>query len=64
MAWFWSDDLAKLLMERDGVSPDRLRDWLNGPTAHRSDLDALEFARSLLGDPPPDEQEGAATSAA
>ncbi len=48
MTWFWSDDLARLLIERDGVPPQRVSAWISGPTAHRSDLGALEFARQLL----------------
>ncbi len=64
MAWFWSDDLARLLIARDGVSPRRVADWIAGPTAHRSDLDALAFARALLGDAPPASQDDEQTSAA
>jgi hypothetical protein len=64
MAWFWSDDLARLLIERDGVSPKRVAEWLSGPTAHRSDLGALEFARELLGEEAPASTTDAATSAA
>ena len=64
MAWFWSDDLARLLIARDGVSAQRVADWIEGPTAHRSELGALEFARVLLGDAPPASQDDEQTSAA
>ncbi|HSF86941.1 MAG TPA: hypothetical protein VLG28_14960 [Acidimicrobiia bacterium] len=64
MAWLWSDDLARLLIERDGIPPHRVADWLSGPTAHRTELGALEFARELLGDSPADTADGAAISAA
>ena len=64
MAWFWSDDLAKLLIERDGVAPEALASWRSGPTAYRSDLGALEFARRLLAETGPDVEDTQATSAA
>jgi hypothetical protein len=48
VAWFWTDELARVLIERDGVDPQRLSDWITAPIAHRSDADALEFARELL----------------
>lgn len=48
MTWFWSDDLARLLIEVDGVAPTRLRDWISGPTAYRGDGEPLDFARHLL----------------
>ena len=64
MAWFWSDDLARLLIERDGISPERVSDWLSGPMAHRSDIEALEFARKLLGASSEDHEDAAQTSAA
>lgn len=50
MTWFWSDDLARLLIERDGVPPQRVAAWISGPAAHRSDLGALELARQLLAE--------------
>ena len=64
MAWFWSDDLARILIEHDGVAPQRVADWLSGPTAHRSDLGALEFARELLGEEASSVEGDATTSAA
>jgi hypothetical protein len=64
MAWFWSDDLARLLIERDGISPERVSAWLSGPVAHRSDGEALELARTLLGAASEDHADATQTSAA
>ncbi len=64
MAWFWSDDLARLLIERDGVSPDRVQHWISGPTAHRTEVGALELARQLLGEEPVAGRRDASTTAA
>lgn len=50
MTWFWSDDLARLLIEVDGIPVARVADWISGPTAHRADGEALDFARRLLGE--------------
>lgn len=48
MAWFWTDDLAHLLIARDDVSPAAVAHWISAPIAHRADSDALDVARTLL----------------
>lgn len=54
MAWYWTDDLARLVIEHDGVDPGRLTNWLATPSAYRSDLEPLAFARELFDLPRPD----------
>jgi hypothetical protein len=49
MAWQWSDDLARLVIENDAVPREQLGEWLTNPTAHRCDGDPLDFARALFG---------------
>lgn len=50
MPWFWTDDLADLLIDQDGYRPDSLSEWTERPAALAApdDTDALEFARSLM----------------
>jgi hypothetical protein len=48
MPWMWSDDLARLLIERGEASARQLQDWLDRPTALASESDPVEVARSLL----------------
>jgi hypothetical protein len=49
VAWLWTDNLAALLVEQDGVVPGDLLDWLSHPMAYRvSDgRDPLAAAREL-----------------
>ncbi len=35
MAWLWTDTLAALLMEHDGVAPADLAGWVTRPMAYR-----------------------------
>jgi hypothetical protein len=51
MPWFWTDDLADLLIEHDGLRPETVTDWTQRPAALSApeSADALDFARSLLG---------------
>lgn len=60
MSWFWSDDLARLLIEHDAVSAEIVAAWVSAPTAHRGEGDPLEFARRLLAS----EREAACSPAA
>jgi hypothetical protein len=65
MAWYWTDDLARLVIDHDHVPPERLASWLSVPSAYRSDLEPLAFARELFGlDAPEASSEGSATTAA
>jgi hypothetical protein len=50
MAWLWTDTLAALLMEHDGVAPDEVDHLVRAPVAHRApdDGDLLSLARRLL----------------
>jgi hypothetical protein len=50
MAWLWTDELARLLIEEDGVDADLLIGWTDRPVAVRSDeSDELAAARNLFG---------------
>ena len=50
MAWLWTDTLAALLVEHDGITPDRVADWVRRPMAYRldEDQDPLTLARRIL----------------
>lgn len=48
MAWFWTDDLALLLIARDAVAPTAVAHWISAPIAHRGEGEALDIARTLL----------------
>ena len=54
MPWLWTDDLAALLADHDGVDPKRLVTWLQRPVAVpvAEGTDPLEVARRMLGAPP------------
>jgi hypothetical protein len=65
VAWFWTDDLARLLIERGGVAPGRVAHWISAPVAHRGEGEALDIAATLLAAEADDTGvEEAATSAA
>ncbi len=51
MPWFWTDDLADLLEEHDGVDPGRLADLRRRPfaIAASDEVDPLHLARDLAG---------------
>ncbi len=51
MPWFWTDDLADLLIENEAVRPESVADWRQRPVALSApeSLDPLDFARALLG---------------
>jgi hypothetical protein len=54
MPWYWTDDLARTLIEAGKVEPSRVVLWLSAPVAVRSgEDDAQALAHSLL-----DEEEG------
>ena len=50
MAWLWTDTLASLLVEHDGVAPESLAVWVLRPVAYRLDDegDPLVLARRVL----------------
>ena len=51
MPWFWTDDLADLLIEQEGVRPESLTEWKQRPVAISvpDNAEPLEVARALLG---------------
>ena len=51
MAWFWSDDLARVMLEAGEASEREVRDWISLPVAvaATADADPLEIARRLAG---------------
>jgi hypothetical protein len=44
----WSDDLARLLIERGEASAPQLQEWLDRPVGVASESDPVETARALL----------------
>ncbi len=51
MAWFWSDDLARALLEAGEASETQMRDWIQRPVAiaGSQDADPLTLARRMAG---------------
>lgn len=51
MPWFWTDDLAELLIERAGIPPETLAEWTQRPVALAGPdgAEPIEFALGLLG---------------
>lgn len=51
MAWFWTDDLARLLLDAGLADEPSLRDWLARPAAVAGpeEADPLVLARALAG---------------
>ncbi len=51
MPWFWTDDLARLLVESGQVSGGQVQDWVQTPVAMAAPegSDPLEFALALAG---------------
>lgn len=60
MAWFWTDDLARLLLDAELAEESSVRSWLDRPVAVSGpeDADPLAVARTLAI--PPEEAAGAA----
>ena len=52
MRWFWTDDLAALLIEQGLAGPERLLGWTRSPVSYSApdETDGLEVARRLIGD--------------
>jgi len=51
MPWYWTDDLARLLIDTGKVNERAVANWLSAPVAIRSDEeDSLAVATSLLPD--------------
>jgi hypothetical protein len=50
MAWLWTDTLAALLVEHDGVAPEGLSEWVRRPVGYRVEegVDPLVLARRVL----------------
>lgn len=51
MPWFWTDDLAEILIEQADIRPETLVDWTRRPVALAvpDGAEPLAVARSLLG---------------
>lgn len=55
MPWYWTDDLARTLIDAGTADPSQMGRWLSAPVAIRSaDTDTETVARSLLDE----EEEG------
>ncbi len=54
MAWFWTDDLARTLIDEGVVAGEAVQDWISRPVgiAVADDADPGEFGRFLLGSHP------------
>jgi hypothetical protein len=52
MAWFWTDDLARILIDEGAVSREGVQDWINRPVgiAGAEDADPAQIGRRLLGE--------------
>jgi hypothetical protein len=50
MAWFWTDDLARALLEAGVVERDAIQDWLERPVAYAGPDDGtpIDVAKSFL----------------
>jgi hypothetical protein len=51
MPWFWTDDLAEILIEQADIRPEALADWTRRPVALAvpDGAEPLAVALSLLG---------------
>lgn len=51
MPWFWTDDLARTLIDSGKVDQSKVSGWLSAPVAIRSGEESAEtVAQALLGD--------------
>ncbi|HEY4606253.1 MAG TPA: hypothetical protein VIH55_01280 [Acidimicrobiia bacterium] len=51
MPWYWTDDIARVLIESGRITPDAVGAMLSVPTAIRRDEPSIEdAARALLDD--------------
>ena len=50
VAWLWTDTLASLLVEHDGIAPEIVDPWVRRPVAYRLDDggDPIVLARWVL----------------
>lgn len=49
MPWYWTDDLARTLIDAGRVEEQAVRDWLSAPVAiRRGDTNPEDVAGSLL----------------
>lgn len=53
MAWFWTDELARALIEAGVVIPEQAQSWVATPVAYRGEGDTLELARRLWAEENP-----------
>lgn len=52
MAWFWTDDLARILIDEGAVGREAVQDWISRPVgiAVAEDADPAQIGRFLLGE--------------
>lgn len=51
MPWYWTDDLARTLIDNGQAEPGRVSRWISSPVAiRRDDEDAVTVAGALLDD--------------
>lgn len=55
MPWYWTDDLARMLIETGRVDRSRVAGWIVTPVAVRSDDDSAEAVAGTLLDGEDDE---------
>jgi hypothetical protein len=48
MPWYWTDDLARLLIDEGRPDDHRLRHWVLHPVGVRREGEAREVAREML----------------
>lgn len=61
MPWYWTDDLARTLIDAGKVERSRVAQWIVTPVAIRSDDESAETVAGTLLD---DDEEGSSIEAA
>ncbi len=50
MPWYWTDEIASVLVSRDGITKDDAARLTNMPVAHRSERETIDSAIQELLD--------------
>lgn len=50
MPWYWTDDLARILIDNGRIDRSRVSGWLVAPVAVRSDEESAEVVAGTLLD--------------